>query len=137
MKKIMAFLLVCMVAFSATAAFASDVKVTVNGEELTFDRNPIVDGETVLLPCRAIADKLGANVNWYGETQTVFVNSEGTITTLQIGNEKMFVNGESFRLDKAPVINIDRTLVPAAVFEKGLGAVVTWDKENSVVKIEK
>ena len=80
---------------------------------------------------------MGANVSWYEETNTVFADLDGNITTIQIGNELMFLNGDSFKLDAVPVLKDDRTLVPAAVIENGTGAKVSWDAEKSTVSIEK
>ena len=137
MKKIVTLLLAMIMIFTATAALAADIKVTVNGEEIAFDRQPLLDGETVMIPFRFVAEKLGATVNWDGETKTVFASYGDTLTTLQIGNNKLFTNSEETLLEKAPILTIDRTLVESAVIEKCLGAKVVWDKENSLVTIEK
>ena len=39
--------------------------------------------------------------------------------------------------DKAPVLDIDRTMVLGSVFENGMGAKVSWDAATSTVTIEK
>jgi len=137
MKKILTLFLAVMMIFAATSALAADITVLVNGEAVEFDRQPVVEGETVLIPYRFVIEKLGAKVNWHEETQTVFSDYEGTITTIQIGNNLMFVNGDSFELANAPIISTDRTLVPKEVIENGIGAVVTWDAEASTVTIVK
>ena len=137
MKKFLSLLLAVMFVFAATSALAADIKVIVNDEEVEFDRQPVLDGETVLIPYRFVVEKLGAKVNWHEETQTVFSDYEGAITTIQIGNNLMFVNGDSFEIANAPVILADRTLVPKEVIENGIGATVTWDAESSTVTIVK
>ena len=137
MKKFAAIILSLTLVFAATGAFAADIKVNLNGEEIAFDVQPMLDGENLLLPLRFIYEKMGANVSWYEETNTVFADLGGNITTIQIGNELMFLNGDSFKLDAVPVLKDDRTLVPAAVIENGTGAKVSWDAEKSTVSIEK
>ncbi len=137
MKKFAAIILSLTLVFAAAGAFAADIKVNLNGEEIAFDVQPILDGENLLLPLRFIYEKMGANVSWYEETNTVFADLDGNITTIQIGNELMFLNGDSFKLDAVPVLKDDRTLVPAAVIENGTGAKVSWDAEKSTVSIEK
>ena len=137
MKKFVAILLSLTLVFAAAGAFAADNKFNLNGEEIAFDVQPILDGENLLLPLRFIYEKMGANVSWYEETNTVFADLDGNITTIQIGNELMFLNGDSFKLDAVPVLKDDRTLVPAAVIENGTGAKVSWDAEKSTVSIEK
>ncbi len=137
MKKFAAIILSLTLVFAAAGAFAADIKVNLNGEEIAFDVQPILDGENLLLPLRFIYEKMGANVSWYEETNTVFADLDGNITTIQIGNELMFLNGDSFKLDAVPVLKDDRTLVPCAVIENGTGAKVSWDAEKSTVSIEK
>lgn len=137
MKKFAAIILSLTLVFAAAGAFAADIKVNLNGEEIAFDVQPMLDGENLLLPLRFIYEKMGANVSWYEETNTVFADLGGNITTIQIGNELMFLNGDSFKLDAVPVLKDDRTLVPAAVIENGTGAKVLWNAEKSTVSIEK
>ena len=137
MKKIISVLLTLVMVFAATSALAADIKVLVNGEEMVFDRQAALDGETVLIPYRFVVEKLGATVNWFGDIQTIFTNYEGLITTIQIGNTKMFLDDNTVELEKAPVIDVDRTLVPAAVIEKSVGATVAWDKDTNTVTVTK
>lgn len=137
MKKIMSAILTAVLLFTAVSAFAADIKVYVNGEEMVFDRNAVLDGETVLIPYRFTVEKLGATVSWFGDIQTVFTSHNGVITTMQINNDKMFVGDEAVALEKAPVLAVDRTLVPATVIEKSVGATVVWDSASSTVTITK
>lgn len=137
MKKIVSLILAAVIVMCAASAFAADVKVLVNGEEIAFDRQPVKDGETVLIPYRFVAEKLGAKVSWHQETKTVFSEYEGSIVTTQIGNELMFVNNNIFTLGKAPALETDRTLVPFDVFKNAFGANVIWDEATQTVTIEK
>ena len=137
MKKIITLILATVMVMCAASAFAADVKVLVNGEEITFDRQPEKIGETVFVPYRFVAEKLGAKVSWHQETKTVFSEYEGSIITTQIGNELMFVNNNIFTLEKAPTLSTDRTLVPFDVFKNAFGANVIWDEATQTVTIEK
>lgn len=137
MKKLITLLMAMVMIFAATGAFAADIKVLVNGEEIEFDRTPYIEGETVMVPFRFIAEKLGAVVAWDGETQTVFSNVGETLSTMQIGNSNLFINGEVIALDKAPVLTTDRTLVSIQVIEKALSAEAAWDEAAQTVTITK
>ena len=137
MKKLVALIIVVVTVFSAVASFAADVKVVVNGEDVTFDREPMIENGVVLVPYRFVAEKLGAKINWHHETKTVFAEYEGKIITAQIGNNLVFVNAGMFSVENAPSINKDRTMVPLDVFINGYGADVAWDSEASVVTIKK
>ena len=137
MKKVVSLLVVLMLIFSTTAVFAEEISVYVNGEKIEFDRGPQMAEDTVLVPVRFVAEKLGSTVHWDGETQTVFLSQGSDFSMSQIGNSTMFRDSEEVALKKAPVLNIDRTLVDFTVFENALNAKVTWDEETSTVTIEK
>ena len=137
MKKIFAIILALITVMGASSAFAADVKVLVNGEEVSFDRGPVVEGDVIMIPYRFVAEKLGAKVSWHQETQTVFSEYNGSIITTQIGNNLMFVNNAVYTIDVAPTLETDRTMVIPNVFENGMGVKVTWDAENATVIIEK
>ncbi len=137
MKKIIAIILALVTVLTAGAAFAADYKVVVNGEEIVFDRQPVVENGVIFIPYRFVAEKLGAKVSWHQETKTIFSEYSGAIVTTQIGNELMFVNDATHNLENAPVLLVDRTMVSGDVFEKGMGAKVTVDEETMTVFIEK
>lgn len=137
MKKIVTLIIATVMVMSAVSAFAADIRVMVNGEEIAFDREPVKTEQTVLVPYRFVAEKLGAKVSWHQETRTVFSEYEGAIITTQIENELMFVNNSVFTLEKAPVLATDRTLVPFEVFKNAFGANVAWDEATNTVSIEK
>lgn len=137
MKKLVALLLSLVMVFAATAAFANEVAVVVLGEEVEFDRTPIVEENTLYIPLRFVAEKLGATVAWDGETQSVFVSVEGILSSLQIGNELIFSNGAEYTPAKAPVLVESRTLVSPDVVERMLGVKVAWDKEAGIATVTK
>ena len=137
MKKTVAIVLMLMMVLSAATVFAADIRVLVNGEEIQFDRAPELNGQAVMIPYRFVAEKLGAKVSWHQETQTVFAEYNGSIVTAQIGNNLMFVNGDVFNLENAPVLSTDRTLVPGDVFVNAMGVKFSWDEATSTVTIEK
>ena len=137
MKKIVALLLSMIMVFAATGAFAQDVAVLVMGEEVSFDRAPRVEEGTLFIPLRFVAEKLGATVAWEGETQSVFVSVDGILSSLQIGNHKVFSNGAEYSLEKAPVLAESRTLVTADVIEKMLGVKVAWDPAAGIATVNK
>ncbi len=58
---------------SFSAAWADDVHLFVNGQEVKSDVAPqVIDGRT-MVPLRAVAESLGANVQWDASSKTVSV----------------------------------------------------------------
>ena len=137
MKKILSVLLSAVMLFGSVSAVnaENDVKVMLDGSELTFDVPPqIIEGRT-LVPLRVIFEALGADVAWEAETQTVTAIKGDTTIQMIIGSSAMYIDDESITLDVPPQIIDDRTLVPARAVAEGFGADVKWDGENRIVTI--
>ena len=136
MKKILAVLIALITVFGATAAFAADITVKVNDEVVTFDRQPYMEDENVMIPFRFVAEKLGATVAWDGDTKTVFSALGDSVTTLQIGNSSIFTSNEVINAQVAPVLVIDRTFVTGDVIAKAFGVEVSFDEATSTVTVK-
>ena len=141
MKKILAVVIATVIVMMGMSAFASDIVVNVNGEQIAFDQQPVTEGEAVLVPFRAVAEKLGANVTWFSDEngefliQQVIAQYNDIVTVMQIGNKNIFVDGNAVEVEVAPVIVGDRTLVTLSAIESILDATALWDAENSTVEI--
>lgn len=139
MKKVLALVIVMLFVLSAVPVLAADIStvvnpVVVNGEEVKFDQGPVLYESVLMLPLRFIAEKLGATVTWHGEMQTVFCAIGENVSTLQIGTDKLFVNTDTFELEKAPIIIEGRTLVPTFVIEQITGLSCEWEDGKLYVK---
>lgn len=49
---------------TAAPVQAADITVEVNGEAVVFDQQPIMYNDRVMVPMRALAESLGAEVGW-------------------------------------------------------------------------
>lgn len=121
-------------AFAATAS-ADDITVLLNGNAIEFDVAPIIENDRTLVPLRAIFEALGAEVEWDGTTQTVISAKGDDTCVFQIGNDKMFVNGETKTLDVAAKIVDDRTLIPLRAVSEAYNCTVDWDGATRTVTI--
>lgn len=113
-----------------------NIKVTVNGEYVTFDQSPIIENDRTLVPFRAIFEKLGAKVDWDNNTRTVTAVKDDITITLKIGEKAININGENKELDAASQIVNDRTLVPVRAISEALGCTVEWDGDTKTVIIK-
>ncbi|MCL2235405.1 MAG: copper amine oxidase N-terminal domain-containing protein [Defluviitaleaceae bacterium] len=140
--------------FGKAAAEPIDIKVILDGELLDFDVQPqIIDGRT-MVPARVILEALGLEVEWYGETQTIWATRDNFGLRMDIGINTLYVGtfewttpprgGGIFRahhahrvhLDVPPMITNGRTLVPLRAISEGMGAVVEWEGDTRTVIIE-
>ena len=98
-----------------------------NGEKIKFDQIPVIDNGRTLVPLRAIFEKLGAEVDWNGDTQTVTATKGDTSVSLTINNTTAAKNGEAVTLDVPAKIIGGRTLVPVRFVSDCFGVDVKWD----------
>lgn len=111
------------------------IPVQLNGKPVSFDVQPMIENDRVLVPMRAIFEALGARITWTEETQTVTASGNYKQISLQIGSREMYVNSKVVLLDvPAQVVN-GRTMVPIRAVSEGMGAKVEWDKTSNTVLI--
>lgn len=132
MKKLLTLAIVMLFVLTAVPTFAADISdvanpVLVNGEEVKFDQGPVLYESVLMIPFRFVMEKLGATVTWHGEMQTVFCSLNDNVSTMQIGNNKLFLNTDSVELETAPILHSDRTLVPTSVIETVTGLSCVWE----------
>ena len=91
-----------------------EIKVEVNGKNLSFDQPPILITGTgrVVVPVRAIFEALETEVNWDEENSIVRASKQGLSIELSIGNQRAYVNDEVNYMDQAALLFNGRTMVP-------------------------
>ncbi|MCT4618984.1 MAG: copper amine oxidase N-terminal domain-containing protein [Marinisporobacter sp.] len=110
------------------------------GEEVkTADVAPyIADGRT-MLSLRFVAEAVGVadeNIIWDGETRTVTIFKGDRIAQVEIGSNKLFVNGVVVPMDTEAVIKDGRTMLPIRFIAQALGAEVEWDGATRTVTVK-
>lgn len=125
--------LLCIPVFS----FAQESKITVkvNEEVLNFDVEPVIENGRTLVPLRAIFEKLGAKVEWIGETQEIIATKGEKEVKLKISDTNAFIDNQAVAIDTAPKIIDSRTLVPIRFVSESFGADVDWNQETKTIAI--
>ncbi len=125
-------------AFLLTMQIGSPI-MTVNGAEKEIDPGegtcPIIENGRTLVPVRAAAEEMGADVDWDNDTQTVTLTKDDDKILLVIGSVTAELNGDEYTLDTAPVIINGRTMLPIRFIAESFGYVVDWDNENQIITI--
>ncbi|MDB4898158.1 MAG: oligopeptide transporter substrate-binding protein, partial [Firmicutes bacterium] len=110
--------------------------VTFNGHPVRFDVQPeVVPPGHTMVPLRAIAEKMGAQVTYDAATQTVTARRGSTTISLTIGRTTATINGREQSLPLAPYIKDGRTLIPLRFISETLGAAVKFDPATSAIAI--
>jgi hypothetical protein len=88
-----------------------------------------------MVPMRAMFESLGAQVDWFADTQTIHAVRGQREVELQIGSKQARVNGAIRPMDVAPEIEQDRTYVPLRFVAEALNASVSWDPRERKASI--
>ena len=120
---------------------ALNEKIFVYGERLNFENttDPVITNDRTILPVRAIAEALGADVSWDHDTRTVTIERHMTTIELPIGEKQVSIIEDSEErkeeLDVAAEIKNDRTMVPLRFVSEVLGESVKWYEETGEIDI--
>jgi len=115
---------------------AQPLSVTLNGESLVFDVEPLQENGRLLVPLRAIAEALGAGVVWSNTPPTVIISRGDDIIELKPGLNLAFKNSVELTLETAPQMINGRLLVPIRFVSEALGAEVDWQSYSKSVAIK-
>lgn len=89
----------------------------------------------VYVPLRGVAESLGAVVSARGSQ--ISISLDGKSLALRIGSRKAVNNGKSVQLSEAPFLVAGKTYIPARFAGEALGATVTYDASQNLVRIAK
>ena len=143
MKKILSIILSVIMLCSTVTAFAqasSDkVTVTMDGQEMEFDVQPVIENGRTLVPMRAIFEALGCAVTYYdnGEFPVVMASRGDNFVMVFIGQDFLITDKDEITLDVPAKIINGRTLVPVRFIADCFGVSVQWDGEIQRVILTK
>ncbi|ACV63892.1 copper amine oxidase domain protein [Desulfofarcimen acetoxidans DSM 771] len=114
----------------------TDVRVLINGKQLTFDQEPLLVKDRILVPLRKITESLGAIVKWDQGIQMVTVQKGNIVIGLNIDSDVGFKEPDIiFTLEQPPILVNGRTMVSLRFLAEGLGTQVSWDEKSRTVYI--
>ena len=145
MKSLTAILLnVSLLLFSSVCyAGSDDIKVYINNNRINYDTMPININNRILVPVRATFDALGADIEWFGEIQTVIATSGSTLIALKIDNPLLIVSDvqtqsiKTIELDSPPVLLNSKTMIPLRAIAEIFDYQVNWSEANKSIFINK
>ena len=140
MKKITAVVLcfVMLMTVFSTALAQSDIRVTFNGEEMTFDSDPVIINGRTMVPVRKIFEELGAVVAWDANMRKADAFINGRYIAFIIDQNFAFVDDSIAKLDSPAVILNDRTLVPLRFIIENVNlenVSIDWDSNSRTAQI--
>ncbi|WP_425446379.1 N-acetylmuramoyl-L-alanine amidase [Dethiothermospora halolimnae] len=109
------------------------VNVLIDDQELISDVPPILYKDRTLVPIRFVAEKLGAQVSWNGETSEALIETESKEIVLKLNSSTVRVNGINKKIPynvPAKLVNNARTMVPLRFVSEELGCEVGWNSST-------
>ncbi|MCX7711864.1 MAG: N-acetylmuramoyl-L-alanine amidase [Clostridia bacterium] len=143
MKKVIILSIVFSIILSCinTVAAAQDttgnrgIGIYVDGERLELQQNPIIVKGRTLVPVRAVSEKFEANVQWYPVSTSIKISTPGTMISMRLGSNRVYVDSVLKKLDVAPRLVNGITMVPVRFIAEAMNSQVTWDPTNGAVNI--
>ncbi|MBE7021310.1 MAG: hypothetical protein E7411_07780 [Ruminococcaceae bacterium] len=114
----------------------NDVKVYTDGKLLVSDVRPLNLNGRVLVPMRAIFEKLRATVSWDGATETATAVKDGTEIKITRNQAIAYKNNEPVTLDVPATIINGRFVVPVRFISESFGCEVGWEGEDKAVTVK-
>ncbi|MFC3769637.1 beta-propeller domain-containing protein [Paenibacillus sp. GCM10012303] len=121
---------------AAASEEGSDIQIRLNGQPFRGDRNPLLVEGVTLVPLRNIAEALGAEVKWDETTQSVLLRKDSSEIILTLGSADAVKNGQPIRLEAAPRLSGDITMVPLRFIGESFDTLVTWNDATRTVSID-
>ena len=119
--------------FATMSVKIGETDLVIDGDKIPIDNSgtvAYVENGRTMMPVRALAEAIGADVSYDGDTQTVTVENDEKVILMSIDEIEMQVNGETVELLNAPEIVNDRTMLPVRDVAEALDCEVSWNQET-------
>jgi N-acetylmuramoyl-L-alanine amidase len=138
LSAILLSLMLCLLAYP-TISFGAEatIKLYMNEKQLTSEVAPRIVNDNTIVPVRIIAENIGAKVGWEDKSRKVTINKGDVSIELTINNPVVLVKGKSIKLEVAPTIIDDKTMLPLRFIGEQLGVKFNWDELTRSVHMYK
>ena len=110
-----------------------EIRVLVDGKQLTFDQQPYIEAGRVMLPMRIIFQELGAMVNY--ADRRIEARRGDIVIKLALDSTQMQVGNKTQTID-VPAVSVNgRTMLPLRAVAEALQCKVQWDNSTKTVTI--
>ncbi len=113
----------------------NNIRVLVDGKEISFDQPPVIKNNRVLVPLRGVLEAVGTEVVWNSKSRTVVAKRGYRMFSVGIGKTRALTNIREVDMDVPPLIINNRTMIPVRFAAESIGTDVEWDGSTRTVKI--
>ncbi|GAX91160.1 copper amine oxidase N-terminal domain-containing protein [Effusibacillus lacus] len=109
--------------------------IIVEDKAIAFDQEPFLQKDRLMVPLRALAEGLGAEVTYDAATDTATIKKEDITLFLDFKTGLVTKNGEPVTMDPAPQVVNGRTMVPIRFISQAFGNNVDWNGSTNTVTV--
>ena len=116
---------------------ADSMTVSVSGSPIEFKGSgPMMEGESILVPFRAVLEKLGSTVAYDSVSKRIDASTTRYKVQLTPGSTSARVNDRDITMSVAPRLVAGTVYIPLRFVSESLGAKVQYDAATKAVQIE-
>ncbi len=113
----------------------TNATIILNGEKQNFSVPTISYQDRTLVPMRELFEKLGTEVIWNGENQSITAITSTKEIVMAINNQFVLSRGVHLVIDVPPMLYNDRTVVPLRFVCEQLHLNVEWDGSTNTITL--
>jgi len=111
--------------------YASNVRLIIDNQEIIeLPSPPVIRDDSVLVPARAVFERMGGIVGWHSGNRQVTVFYGNDVLVMTIDDRTAILNGVPVRMPTAPIIINESTMIPLRFPGEAFGFGVYWDRTN-------
>jgi len=112
-----------------------DAAIQVNGVSAPAKALVEIDNGVVLVPVRAVAESLGAELSWNANLGRAVIVNDKDILELQVNSNRAFRNQQPIVLDAQPSIRNGVLMLPLKVLADNMDFEANWDQTSKIISI--
>ncbi|WIM40150.1 copper amine oxidase N-terminal domain-containing protein [Paenibacillus sp. PK4536] len=143
MKKVFIVVTALLLFFSSNSTTRADVfddskvKVILDGSEIKFDPNAIIQNGNTMVPFRQLFEAYGASVSWNQNTKTITAIKDDKTIKLTLDRFDAYIDNKKIKLTQTPYMAKNTILVNLRFVSEALNAKVNFDKPHLRVTINR
>ncbi len=120
---------------SVIKANDSEINLYLDGQALQLNEPARLMSGHTMVPLRALAEAMGARVDWEASEKKITVTKADTTLIMNINKITAYINNQTVKLVSPPLLSNGVTLVPARWLVESLGAEVTWNAQTKTASV--
>jgi hypothetical protein len=110
--------------------------VTINNQLIKFDAPVYIKGGDIMVPVKAITEKLEAEVVFNEETKTLTITKDTAVIEITATGVTATIDGTPVDITDRVQVTCGRTFIPLDLLAEILNLDVTYDSDNEIIDVD-